>query len=253
MSGESFALDVIFIAGGRTQLPVEDSDHVKDVKVRLKEHAASPKGPFKLLFCGAELPDDRTLYSLGVGPTEKGLPPLYCVTVADVCEETGPSRNAVKVINLSGGHVMIPASESDTVGHLKESLARSLTLPVDQMRLLHRGSELKDEDLVRELNEESVAHAPAPLYLLERPLDHVGHKVNQAVEVAADRSMHSRDLAAIPSGALIERKIDNDWFPAKVFRMHVAHEAQKVDIKYLDDGNIELGVDWAECRWLERG
>ena len=252
--GDEFFIDIVFIAGGQTQLLVQDSDHVKDVKIRLKEHCESPNTSFKLLFCGADLPDDRTLYSLGVGPTERGSPCLYCVGMEDVGEVTRTGKNMLSVINLSGGHVALPAGEFDMVGDLKETLTRSLTLPVDRMRLLHRGSELKNETPLSKLTEGLGASSPAPIYVFERP-DHshnVGDRAGGLVNDTDSSSFKSLDFAAIPSGALIERRIDSHWFPAKVFRMH-SGEVQRVDIKYLDDGNIELGVDWSECRWLHGG
>ncbi|CAL1138991.1 unnamed protein product [Cladocopium goreaui] len=169
--GDEFFIDIVFIAGGQTQLLVQDSDHVKDVKIRLKEHCESPNTSFKLLFCGADLPDDRTLYSLGVGPTERGSPCLYCVGMEDVGEVTRTGKNMLSVINLSGGHVALPAGEFDMVGDLKETLTRSLTLPVDRMRLLHRGSELKNETPLSKLTEGLGASSPAPIYVFERP-DH---------------------------------------------------------------------------------
>ena len=247
-------LDIVFVAGGQAQLLVQDSDHVKDVKIRLKEHCGSPNTSFKLLFCGADLPDDRTLYSLGVGPTERGSPCLYCVGMEDAGEVNRTGKNMVTVINLSGGHVALPAGDFDMVRDLKEALTRSLNLPMDRMRLLHRGSELKNETPLGKLAEGLAASSPAPIYVFERLLEHshnVGDRAGGSVNDTDSSSSKSLDFAAIPSGALIERRIDGHWFPAKVFRMHSG--AQRVDIKYLDDGNIELGVDWSECRWLQGG
>eukprot|EP00438_Fugacium_kawagutii_P019722 Skav213551 [mRNA] locus=scaffold263:57136:57831:+ [translate_table: standard] len=215
------------------QMMVQDSDYVKDVKMRLKKDFES-LAPFKLVFFGAELPDNRTMYSLRVGPTEEGSPCLYCVPVANFDESSEPGM--VKVINLSGGHVMLPASESHTLQHLKDSIARSLSLPVDRVRLLHRGLELKDEMLNR-MSDLGLAGMSAPIYVLERPSD--------------QGPANDSDCGVIHPGAMIERRIDCNWFPAKILRIHAVQPVQKVDIKYLDDSNIELGVDWSECRWLE--
>ena len=233
--------------GGRTQLLVQDSDLVKDVKMRLTDI----EGPIRLLFRGFDLPDERTLYSLGVGPTAGGSPCLFCVTMVEVPDSTW-AKDMVKVTRISGGHVLIPAKKTDTMAHLKEVLATNLGLAADRMRLLHRGMELMNDTCLGELSDIGFQDAGcinplAPIYLLERSsldIDHRSKVINETNPVA----LHSD----ITSGALIERRIDSHWFPAKILRKHShdCQDAQKVDIKYLDDGNIELGVDWLDCRWL---
>ena len=230
--------------GGRTQLLVQDSDLVKDVKMRLTDI----EGPIRLLFRGIDLPDEQTLYSLGVGPTARGSPCLFCLTMVEVPDGTW-AKGMVKVISISGGHILIPAKKTDTTAHLKEVLATNLGQAADRMRLLHRGVELMNDTCLGELSDTGFQDAGcinplAPIYLLETSsldIDHGSKVINETNPVA----LHSD----ITSGALIERRIDSHWFPARIFRKH-SQEAQKVDIKYLDDGNIELGVDWLDCRWL---
>lgn len=239
--------------GGRTQLLVQDSDLVKDVKMRLTDI----EGPIRLLFRGFDLPDERTLYSLGVGPTAGGSPCLFCVTMVEVPDSTW-AKDMVKVTRISGGHVLIPAKKTDTMSHLKEVLATNLGLAADRMRLLHRGMELMNDTCLGELSDIGFQDAGcinrinplAPIYLLERSSLDIDHqsKVIKVINETNPVALHSD----ITSDALIERRIDSHWFPAKILRKHShdCQDAQKVDIKYLDDGNIELGVDWLDCRWL---
>ena len=234
-----FTVDIVFLGSRRQlQLCVEDSDLVGDVKARLRELGHET---VKLLFHGSALPDVRTLGSLGVGPTAEGvIPSLYCLEAgaetseARVAKEDREKR-VLQVVNLSGGSIHLSVKECDTVRLVKQSLSKTVSLPADHISLLYEGMELTDDIVLFD-------NAISSVFLLERESSGTSDAELPAVNLVPSEP----NIA----GGLLDRRIDGLWFRAKVQRMHVLNETCTVDIQYLDDGNVELGVELSECRFL---
>lgn len=215
---EQFVVDVVFLAGGTMQLTASDADEVKDLTSRLGLGCSA-----RLLFCGSELPHGRSLKSLGVGPTREGSPCIYCLE-ADGRSETGKSH-MLTIVNLFGGHIHLPARERDTISGLKQALAEHFS---GALRLLFRGEELQD---ALTLGHYGISTGKT-IYLLEA----TGRAVADEPEEET-------------LGPQVERRIDGLWYPAQVLKAYSAEDGgQILDIRYLDDGNVERGVEMSECR-----
>ena len=135
---------------------------------------------------------------------------VYCL-VPD-CISTSPPEEGLKVIDFSGQCHNLEAG-SESISSLKASLSQKLRLPIAALRLLHAGRELRDDEI---LGVDALPMQPT-LYLL-----------------------HDE-----PSSVFVERRIDTVWFRAQVLKVH---EDGKLDLLYLDDGNLELAVQASECR-----
>ena len=241
MQDDEFTIELAFLGGGGQSLTVKDSDSVWDVKIRL---SGSVDRSLKLLFQGRALPDDRTLKSLGVGPTIKGSPIVYVVQSVGAESPGGePRRSGLRIVNLKGGEMIIPTQGSDTILKLKLALQRELRLLPALMRLIFGGVELHDEET---LEFYGVSPSTSTVYLLPSPVatGEAGHVPLVEAKLPAEASV---GIAGIFVGMFIERRIDSLWFLARVLKV-VQEEVLRVDVQYLDDGNIERGVDWAECR-----
>ena len=240
----AFTIEVSFLAGGGESITARDSELVRDLKVRLCAPRKMELEGVKLIFQGLALPDDRTLKSLGVGPTARGSPVLYVIELLQAAASGRISENhrepGLRVVNLAGGELIVPAQSFDTVLKLKLALQPKLELLPALMRLLHGGVELRDEET---LDFYGIA-STSTVYLLPNC---AGEAPGELPEPEPKSPVEGIGIAGINPGMLIERRIDSFWFPAKVLRV-TKDDILKVDMQYLDDGNVEHGVAWVECR-----
>ena len=245
MQDDEFRIQVAFLSGGEEILTVKDSDLIRDLKTRVRESRKLAEG-VKLIHRGCALPDNRTLKSVGVGPIAAGCPVLiYAIQAAreDRFDQEQSRSPGLRIVNLTGGRLTVPAQDSDRVLTLKLTLQPKVQLLPSRMRLLHCGVELRDEETLEFYGVASTS----TIYLLARP---AGIAAGQGTAKGSpEQKLDQEDsgIAGIFRGMLIERRIDSFWFPAKVLKV-VQEDMLKVDMQYLDDGNVELGVDWLECR-----
>lgn len=200
-------VEVVFLSDylGRQSLQISltASDRLEDLKLRLQLPSES-----RVIFNGLELHEGPALRSLGVGAGSC----VYCLVPDCISGETAPEAKLLKVIDLSGRSLSLEAS-SESISSLKGSLSQKLRLPIEGLRLLHDGRELRDDEI---LGLDALPMQPT-LYLL-----------------------HDE-----PSSVFVERRIDALWFRAQILKVH---EDGKLDLLYLDDGNLELAVEASECR-----
>ena len=121
---DEFTIEVSFLTGAAPRvewLTVKDSDLVQDVKDRLRElRKLNGATGVKLIFQGSALPDGRTLKSLGVGTARGSL--VYVVEAEGAGSSASHRGGGLRILNLTGGHVTVPAQNFDTVLKVKLAL-----------------------------------------------------------------------------------------------------------------------------------
>lgn len=239
------AIRIISVADGTSSvIQVRDSDTVASIKAKIK---GAPNQQQRLIFDGVCLSDDKKIASCGILSLE--CPTLYLLQQPPPAAASSknmdsfpPNFGGIYVNNLSGEGFAIEAQETDTVGGIKAKLHGKAGFPADQQRLLFEGKELSDDHTLSSLG--ISMQAGLTLYLIV-PCPTASS--NEPLVVPCPPAGNNEPLLD-KVGDFVERKLDDIWFRGRVLRRHEIQGT--VDIEYLDDGKIELGVDLKECHLL---
>lgn len=224
---------IVKIPGCKSFFRAGSLDTVAEMKAKTQGEFGIPSEQQCLIFEGTALSDSETLAACGIATAKK---PTLHLLVRGVSNTWPPmtrlasSFRGVRVSIIGGEGFDMEARQSDTVGSIKEKLRDRLGAPVNEQRVIFSGVELDDNHTLSSQDVSTLAGST--LYvLIRRP------------PKWKDNSL------SVHVGGLLERRIDGLWFLARVLRCReVQGVVTSVDVRYLDDGNIEKDVPLDECR-----
>mmetsp|Transcript_11229 Transcript_11229/g.39821 ORF Transcript_11229/g.39821 Transcript_11229/m.39821 type:complete len:249 (-) Transcript_11229:85-831(-) len=232
MSAE--AVRVVRLDGGSLEVRAVAAEDVAAVKAKIFAEHGIAIADQKLLLDGRCLADNESLCDAGILGARPST--LFLLVRRDTA--AGGNRavpldfEGVIVHALDGGsRFEIAAKSSETVLDLKARLQESSQIPIFEQHLVFGGRELTDDSVLASKGVST--QAGSTVYLLRR-------------QTSAQPSAAFGEV-----GSRVERRLDGAWFGAVVVHRTEASGASgrlRLVLRYGDDGNLEEGVDVADCR-----
>jgi len=216
-----------------------------------------------LIFDGRSLSDGSTLSSCGIATAKQ--PTLHLIVRGPGGQGAPTASGSGLAVRVVGGEgFAVQARQSDTAGSFKAQLSDRLGAPASQLCLIFSGAELDDEHT---LGSQGVSACPGlTLHVLVRRQEAPAECAVSSSNLPEDRGARepcvvsllnatgAQETRTVCAGSFLERRIDGMWFLGRVLQCHKdGGEVISVDLKYLDDGNLERGVPMEECRHPSEG
>lgn len=148
---EQVGIFVRLLTGNTLSLSVSPSDTMRDIRSKIEQTTGVACDQQRLLLKGRPLDDTVRLRDCNIETESTFYLALVPPSPADN-PTAAATTSVIFVRNLLGKNVAIEVSSGDTVGALKEKVSAKEGIPADQQKLVLRGVELHDEQLLASCN-----------------------------------------------------------------------------------------------------